>query len=204
MIIFIKEMSWVYLILWAFGIYWITLSLLAFLHCRKMFKRYAKHGKIEHPDPKWEGFIRDDFEKWDRSKILLGCFTKLPGKFLLFATFITGCVIILYAQSKAGLSPRFVKIAKGYLAVSKTIFHYAFIGFEEGFQSRDIDTPIVISNHVNFLDIYILLLSVGPLSFMAKREVQKYPIIGSCADGLFSLYVDRKSADSRSNLMNQV
>ena len=65
-----------------------------------------------------------------------------------------------------------------------------------GIRLRIIGTPpqsgplLIASNHVSWLDIMVLS-AVAPLSFVAKREVNKWPFFGSLARLQRTVFVDR-------------
>jgi len=65
---------------------------------------------------------------------------------------------------------------------------------------RDVDGPIpsrgvflVASNHVSYLDI-LVLGSLYPSLFLAKREIASWPLFGWIARGAGTLFVDREQA----------
>ena len=65
---------------------------------------------------------------------------------------------------------------------------------------RDVDGPVpsegaflVASNHVSYLDI-VVLGSLYPSAFLAKREIASWPIFGFIARGAGTLFVDREQA----------
>lgn len=72
-----------FLALWEIG-----LASFSIWKCLGMFKKYAKYGPIEDPDGRMSGFIRDDFNQWNRKKILIGCIIKLPIRLLIILNFI--------------------------------------------------------------------------------------------------------------------
>ncbi len=49
---------------------------------------------------------------------------------------------------------------------------------------------LIVANHISWLDI-VALLAIEPLSFVAKREVRDWPVIGSLAARLGTCFVDR-------------
>ena len=61
---------------------------------------------------------------------------------------------------------------------------------------RVIGTPVhgqpalILCNHVSWLDIP-LLASIGPVAFVAKQEVSRYPIVGVIAKLMRTVFVDR-------------
>jgi 1-acyl-sn-glycerol-3-phosphate acyltransferase len=53
------------------------------------------------------------------------------------------------------------------------------------------DHPVlIVANHVSWLDI-VLLGSVAPVAFIAKREIADWPLIGQGAKAQRSIFVDR-------------
>lgn len=53
------------------------------------------------------------------------------------------------------------------------------------------DPPVLIAaNHVSWLDI-VVLAAVGPVVFLSKSEVARWPIIGGVATGLGTIYIRR-------------
>jgi 1-acyl-sn-glycerol-3-phosphate acyltransferase len=49
---------------------------------------------------------------------------------------------------------------------------------------------LIVSNHVSWLDIPVLA-SIGPVAFVAKREVSCYPVVGPIARLMQTVFVDR-------------
>ncbi|MEO5667010.1 MAG: lysophospholipid acyltransferase family protein [Bdellovibrionota bacterium] len=64
----------------------------------------------------------------------------------------------------------------------------------------DIDTGpgILVGNHMSYLDIPVLL-SIEPMSFVAKAEVKSIPLIGPSAEGFGVIFIERSSEESRKN-----
>jgi 1-acyl-sn-glycerol-3-phosphate acyltransferase len=50
---------------------------------------------------------------------------------------------------------------------------------------------LVVSNHLSYLDV-IVLASVMPCAFVAKREVRSWPILGALAATMGTIFVDRE------------
>lgn len=55
-------------------------------------------------------------------------------------------------------------------------------------------SPIVISNHVNWFDIIYLISTNYPISFVAKSEIQKLPVIGKISKFFKCIYVERENS----------
>ncbi|KYG61830.1 hypothetical protein AZI85_06325 [Bdellovibrio bacteriovorus] len=56
---------------------------------------------------------------------------------------------------------------------------------------------LFLGNHVSYLDIPLLMSTVRGLSFVAKEEVGSWPIIGSAAKKIDTVFVRRESGSSR-------
>ncbi len=55
---------------------------------------------------------------------------------------------------------------------------------------------ILVGNHMSYVDVPVLM-SMEPLSFVAKAEVRSWPIIGSAAAGFGVIFIERSSEKSR-------
>ncbi|MBS1984130.1 MAG: 1-acyl-sn-glycerol-3-phosphate acyltransferase [Bdellovibrionales bacterium] len=55
---------------------------------------------------------------------------------------------------------------------------------------------LYVSNHVSYVDIP-LLMSMLPITFVAKKEVSKWPIFGAATTAAGTVYIDRGSMKSR-------
>ncbi len=68
----------------------------------------------------------------------------------------------------------------------------------------NIDGPVIlVGNHVGFLDIPVVM-SFFPVSFVAKHELRKWPIIGRGCDLTETILVNRSSTASRKNVTEQI
>lgn len=71
------------------------------------------------------------------------------------------------------------------------------IDIQEEFEDLQITTPIIISNHVNWFDIFYMVLRFLPISFISKGDVANYPIVGTLARAINCIFLDRKNSDNR-------
>jgi len=55
--------------------------------------------------------------------------------------------------------------------------------------------PIVVSNHISWLDIYVILARL-PAVFVAKNGVRRWPAIGWLAERIGTLFIDREQRRS--------
>jgi len=65
------------------------------------------------------------------------------------------------------------------------------------------ERAILVGNHVSFLDIP-LILSRAPITFVSKKEVRRWPVIGAGAAALGCIFLDRSSFASRKNTLKQI
>ena len=63
---------------------------------------------------------------------------------------------------------------------------------------------LYISNHQSFIDIPVLIASLGTVAFLAKREVRRYPVLGTCAYCGGSVFVDRGATEDRQRALADV
>ncbi len=57
---------------------------------------------------------------------------------------------------------------------------------------------LLVGNHISYLDIPMLMLSVPGVSFLAKSEIRRWPVIGRGADVMGTTFVKRQSPSDRS------
>lgn len=62
---------------------------------------------------------------------------------------------------------------------------------------------VFISNHVSYLDI-IILNAVHPFAFVSKAEVAKWPLLGSLASGVDTIFLDRNNPLAVKNLYKDI
>ena len=69
--------------------------------------------------------------------------------------------------------------------------------------SYDENYSIVISNHISFIEIILAVKYFG-VGFIAKKEVDKIPVVGSIGTAMKSLYVDRTNEQNRHLILEQI
>lgn len=65
------------------------------------------------------------------------------------------------------------------------------------------DVPIVVCNHQSWFDSIYLTYYLG-CSFVAKSELRRMPFFGNIITCFQGIYVDRRSLDSRQQVLNKV
>jgi lysophosphatidylcholine acyltransferase/lyso-PAF acetyltransferase len=66
------------------------------------------------------------------------------------------------------------------------------------------NTPIIISNHVNWFDIYYYGGRMHPISFVAKAEISKNFVLRNLAAKMQVILLDRVSESSRSSTIEKI
>lgn len=59
------------------------------------------------------------------------------------------------------------------------------------------ESSIMLGNHISYLDIPVLIACCPDVVFVSKKEVKHWPLIGSAAVKMKTIFVDRKSTNSR-------
>mmetsp|Transcript_101312 Transcript_101312/g.194172 ORF Transcript_101312/g.194172 Transcript_101312/m.194172 type:complete len:511 (+) Transcript_101312:165-1697(+) len=65
-------------------------------------------------------------------------------------------------------------------------------------------TPLIIANHVSYIDAVMLPLVLQMPKFMSMEEVQSWPLFGQLGKDLDYIWVDRKSPDSREKAIKAI
>lgn len=62
---------------------------------------------------------------------------------------------------------------------------------------------LVVCNHRSYIDI-LAILSVTPCSFLCKKEVKSWPLVGGMAERMGVVFVDRSSRESRRETLEKI
>jgi len=62
---------------------------------------------------------------------------------------------------------------------------------------------VFVSNHISYLDI-IILNAVHPFAFVAKSEIAGWPLLGSLAKGVDTIFLDRSNPLAVKNLYKDI
>lgn len=117
---------------------------------------------------------------------------------LLFAPVYFLILLIFYVwRERVG-----ARLVQFYSRICLFIFRVKIEAKEEGtFKKRK--GILIISNHVSFLDIFVLSSLFGSL-FVSKAEVKYYPVIGQIAWLSGVLFLDRSSSVGRLRILNTI
>ncbi len=56
---------------------------------------------------------------------------------------------------------------------------------------------LFLGNHLSYLDIPMLLFALPEVSFVAKKEIQRWPLFGQGARAMNTVFVDREDSNNR-------
>ena len=109
-------------------------------------------------------------------------------------------ILLVFCRWRRSVGPRLVQF---YSRVCLSIFR---VKIERGPNSQIVEKSkgiLIISNHVSFLDIFVLSAVFKSL-FVSKAEVKYYPIIGQVASLAGVIFFDRSSSRERFRVLNSI
>eukprot|EP01100_Stratorugosa_tubuloviscum_P004025 TRINITY_DN198_c1_g1_i2.p1 TRINITY_DN198_c1_g1~~TRINITY_DN198_c1_g1_i2.p1 ORF type:complete len:363 (+),score=74.34 TRINITY_DN198_c1_g1_i2:1-1089(+) len=165
----------------------------------------------------WSPFIRNDkpLTKIIYLKIIFGLIFLFPLRILiLILNFLLFWFLVYFFKFlnfllKKDLQIYFQKLA--YILGRITLFFFGFISIKRKIYSNSTigamtysTAPIIVTNHISYLDIFILMVEELP-SFVAKYSVKNLPIINCFCNFLQVVYKDKTSNTSVTNIIiNQI
>lgn len=75
---------------------------------------------------------------------------------------------------------------------------------EVGQSPQDSRGLILVGNHISFLDILVLMVVSPQITFLAKKEVRSWPLIGMAAKRVGTIFIDRNPAADRTKARQEV
>lgn len=75
---------------------------------------------------------------------------------------------------------------------------------ETGERPDSTDGLILVGNHISFLDIIVLMATSPQITFLAKKEVRSWPIIGMAAVRVKTIFIDRSPSADRTKARLEV
>lgn len=109
-------------------------------------------------------------------------------------------ILVVFFRWRRYIGPKLVQF---YSRICLSIFR---VKIERGPNSQIVEKSkgiLIISNHVSFLDIFVLSALFGSL-FVSKAEVKYYPIIGQVASLAGVIFFDRSSSRERLRVLNSI
>lgn len=109
-------------------------------------------------------------------------------------------ILFIFYRWRYGIGPRLVQF---YSKICLSVFR---VKIEYGANSRILRQRkdlLIVSNHVSFLDIFVLSALFGSV-FVSKAEVRYYPIIGQIAGLAGVIFFERSSSKERLKVINTI
>jgi len=106
---------------------------------------------------------------------------------LLFYTISIVIVIVLTAKHKRVGK----KIQKIFVKKVGDLALWSILGIKEECNPAKSSTPVVISNHVSWIDIVYLTQRIYPLAIVSKEAIKNAPIVGTIARDIQCLFILR-------------
>lgn len=145
---------------------WTLIMFFSYRYLRKILNKYRNIERIPIP-PQYDCFKKEDLGKWNENAILKGFFFNYPINLMTLTTFILIFALLCLLRKHLGLPAIWVdtfrRKAGRWLLKSRVNL------IEEFNSEQEIDTPIVISNHVCWFDMAYMGSCFRALSFVAKR-----------------------------------
>lgn len=184
------------LILNLFLVYWIVIASLGVYLSLKIFKKYSKRKQFAVAE-EWKGLVRDDYQNWNKVKILLGALVIFPYKVAILVHIIIFSVLMTIHVFFLKIQPKLHPFARPVFNKWQRFILGFVYDIKDDFKDKQIKNAIVVSNHVCWFDVFYLMCGSFPLSFIAKEQVGSMPGIGTVAKAMNSIFIKRKSVEDR-------
>jgi len=73
-----------------------------------------------------------------------------------------------------------------------------------GKPAEENESFILVGNHISYLDIPLMFYTCPEISFVSKKEIKSWPVIGRAAEKIQTIFVDRDKSQSRAEAKNQI
>ena len=65
-------------------------------------------------------------------------------------------------------------------------------------------SAVLVGNHISFLDIFVIMSVVPESTFVAKKELLFWPVVGPAAHKVGTIFVDRRPGVDRSGIRKEI
>jgi 1-acyl-sn-glycerol-3-phosphate acyltransferase len=97
---------------------------------------------------------------------------------------------------------RILELKQKWARMALTDLGYEFS--EEGVRPQSQEGLILVGNHIGFMDIMVLMAVSPQITFLAKKEVKSWPLIGLIAKRVGTIFVDRSPSADRTHSRKEV
>jgi lysophosphatidylcholine acyltransferase/lyso-PAF acetyltransferase len=173
---------------------------------------------------KYDPFRRKDISKWSHFEIYFCALFLLPLRIILFLVSTASCCLLIrifligcknYDQISF-IRKLLIKSSSQILARS-CLYSFGFYYINHVkvdissldptyprtaiLQNEGRPAPIIASNHISWIDIFLHMTTMESPGYLAKHDVANYPLIGTIAKGLQTLFVQRESKEHRDDVV---
>jgi 1-acyl-sn-glycerol-3-phosphate acyltransferase len=122
------------------------------------------------------------------------------GIFLIVFLFILYWMIGIFSKTLSVrlihyLTPALAFPLRKILGIRVRIFHREHLPRHRGF--------LMVTNHLGYVELFSLL-KIRPMAFVAKDEIEKWPVIGSVVKALGTVFVDRETGGMSEVYINKI
>lgn len=172
---------------------------------------------------KYQPFARFDRHQWNHLEIYFCAIFLLPIRLTLTMIFIIIYYLIIVLcgliwpnynkqtriqrtiiQFGGNLFSRLILYCAGFYWISKNRGYIK--DFLPGYYAKNIikKAPFIVSNHYSWLDIFYFISSRHFPSFLSKKDVENYPMVGKIAKGLQSVFVSRDNRLNKNEIIERI
>jgi 1-acyl-sn-glycerol-3-phosphate acyltransferase len=117
----------------------------------------------------------------------------------ILGAFFKTLIYRLRLYGKDATERRDLKLVWGRMILNSFEFELRVIG-----KPPPDESAILVGNHISYLDIPALMATVPDATFIAKKELKNWPIIGSGAAAAGTIFVDRQAGSDRSEVRDLI
>jgi len=205
---------------------WVIYAFIITRFLKKQLTKGVEHLVKEDPvlAEKNDPFRRKDIAKWNHLEMYFCAVFLLPFRLILFTSATALCaalVKVCLIGKKFGDDVSFIRkllIKTVCQILARTClfalgFHWIKTVHTEitahsptyprvnALKNQNRPAPLILSNHVSWVDIFIYMTSLECPGFLAKSDVADYPLVGTIAKGLQAIFVQRESKENRDDVV---
>jgi len=146
--------------------------------------------------PRWRPFLRSDLPLGvcEKLKIALFSVTFMPVRLLFFflAVVLYSLTVFIVKGCCGASADRFIRFM-GRISARAALFSLGFFYISTTGSAGDSadQAPVIVCNHISWLDILVLMAQCNFPSFTAKAAVRDVPFIGYLCSANYAVYVPK-------------
>lgn len=171
---------------------------------------------------KYDCFARKDIAQWNHLEMYFVAVFLFPIRLFTFLGSLSLCAVLAnialigynpekklpelrrsFIRASVRAAVRTCLFALGFYRIDRVVKDIASIDptYKPDPKKEGQPAPIVVSNHISWTDIFVCSLFPEGPSFLAKSDVKKYPLFGTIATAIQTLFVARESKEQRGDIV---